>query len=52
MNENRINQLADILYNFSFGLMDGEPELSGDDCGQIAAHLEKEFKKKIEELLG
>lgn len=49
MNKQRINELAEDLYNAVFVMLDAEPEMSGEDSGSVAGKVEKAFKKVMEE---
>lgn len=51
MNPNN-RQLSEQVYNFVFQMLDGEPELSGNDAGKLANHLQKEFERKYSAMMG
>jgi hypothetical protein len=50
MDKHRIDTLADEVYNTVFQLLDGEPEMNGDDAGRIAAQVTNRFRGAMAEL--
>ncbi len=51
MNANRINELSNAVCHFVFELLEGEPELDGNDAGYVAAQTEKQFKAILADML-
>jgi hypothetical protein len=50
--DSRQRQLSEAVYQFVFQMLDAEPELSGNDAGKVAAHLQREFERKYQAMMG
>ena len=47
MTDQRLDQLSGAVYNWIFSLLDGEPDLTGDEAGRIATKAEMAFRNAV-----
>lgn len=48
----RQRQLSEDVYRYVFELLDNEPDMTGDDAGKIANHVQREFERKYGAVMG
>ncbi len=47
MTQDRIHELATIIWNHAFVLLNAEPDLTGNDAGEIATATEHAFQAAL-----
>ena len=47
MNNQRIVELSNEVYDFIFNLLDNEPEISGYEAGKIGSEIQQRFIDEV-----
>ncbi len=49
--QERLNEMAQGVYDFVFEMLDAELEISGMEAGRVATKAEKAFKESLKRIL-